>query len=67
MREKNRGKSVRIEGGVRAARAGMGAVGMVGAVRMVGAVGTMGGVGMVGGMVIIKIINFSKGCSLISY
>ena len=38
MREKNHGKSVRIEGGVRAARAGMGAVGMV------GAVGVMGGV-----------------------
>ena len=48
MREKNRGKSVRM-------------VGVVGAVGMVGAVGTMGGV------VIIKIINFGKGCSLISY
>jgi len=52
---------------VRAARAGMG---MVGAVGMMGAVGMVGGVGMVGtmgGVVIIKIINFGKGCSLISY
>ena len=55
MREKNRGKSVRIEGGVRGMGAvgavgmvgGVGTVGMVGAVGMMGAVG---GVGMVGGM-----------------
>ena len=60
MREKNRGKSVRM---VRIVR-------MVGAVGMMGAVGGMGAVGaveMVMIVVINRIINFGKGCSLISY
>ena len=48
--KENRGETLRIaeRWEVRAARAEMGAVGMVGAVRMVGAVGTMGAVGGVG-------------------
>lgn len=46
MREKNRGKSVRIEGGAR----GMGAVGAVGMVGGVGMVGMVGGMGAVGGV-----------------
>ena len=66
MREKNRGKSVRM---VRIVRR-VGAVRMVGAVGMMGAVGGMGAVGaveMVMIVVINRIINFGKGCSLISY
>ena len=47
MREKNRGKSVRIEGGGRGMGA-VGAVGMVGGVGTVGMMGAVGGVGMVG-------------------
>ena len=54
MREKNRGKSVRM----------VGAVGMMGAV---GGMGAVGAVEMVMIVVINRIINFGKGCSLISY
>ena len=97
MREKNRGKSVRMVG-VRSARAGMGGVGAVGSASRTGRDGSggkcephgqgwerweqwewwerwevraaragMGMVGGVGGVVINRIINFGKGCSLISY
>ena len=57
MRKEYRGETLRIaeRWEVRAARAGMGGVGIV---------------GMVGGVAIVlinRIINFGKGCSLISY
>ena len=66
MRKEYRGETLRIaeRWEVRAARAGMGGMGGMGEMGGGGIVGIVGGVAIV---LINRIINFGKGCSLISY